>query len=122
MQTLSVQAAFGAAAPPRRQAAAARRSSVAVRADVGFCRDKISEPKDMKGLIEGTSTIVFLGANGEEIPVECPKVRERRTRRSCHPLAKGGAGCRPRYVANRSAYRRAHPSSPVPPRGRASTS
>lgn len=73
MQTLSVQAAFGAAAPPRRQAAAARRSSVAVRADVGFCRDKISEPKDMKGLIEGTSTIVFLGANGEEIPVECPK-------------------------------------------------
>ncbi|KAL4420239.1 hypothetical protein ABPG77_011063 [Micractinium sp. CCAP 211/92] len=74
MQALSVQAAFGAAAAPRqRQAAAARRSRLVVRADVGFCRDKISEPKDMKGLIEGTSTIVFLGANGEEIPVECPK-------------------------------------------------
>ncbi|KAL4451918.1 hypothetical protein ABPG75_007580 [Micractinium tetrahymenae] len=76
MQTLSMQAAFGAAAAPRRQQrqqAAARRGGLVVRADVGFCRDKISEPKDMRGKIEGTSTIVFLGANGEEIPVECPK-------------------------------------------------
>lgn len=81
MQTLSAQAAFGAAAASRRQqrrqGAAARRGGLVVRADVGFCRDKISEPKDMKGLIDGTSTIVFLGANGEEIPVECPKVGPR---------------------------------------------
>ncbi len=45
-----------------------------VRADVGFCRDKISDRKDLSDQIEGTSKVVFLGANGAEVEVECPKV------------------------------------------------
>jgi hypothetical protein len=80
MQTLSTRlltAAHAAASSgtPRRQRQQ-RRSTLAVRAstDVGFCRDKISERKDMLGEIEGTSTVVFLGVDGAEVPVEVPKV------------------------------------------------
>lgn len=82
MQALSsprVAFTSAAAARPaqRRQAAAAarqqRRGAVVVRADVGFCRDMISERRDLTDQIEGTSTIIFLGADGAEVSVECPK-------------------------------------------------
>jgi hypothetical protein len=84
--------ATAAAQRPRRQQQ--RGGGVVVRADLGSCRDKISERRDMSGEIEGTSTVIFLGADGNEVPVECPKVgcgwrrlRERaqqwRSRHSC---------------------------------------
>jgi len=44
------------------------------RADDGFCRDKINAPLDKPAVaIEGQSTISFLGAKGQEIPVTCDK-------------------------------------------------
>lgn len=54
-----------------------RQRGSAARASVGSCRDKISERRDMIGEIEGTSKIVFLGAEGTEVEVECPKVTPR---------------------------------------------
>lgn len=82
MQALSArQAAFSSPAAtagnrrPQRQRQRQRRQSLAVQAsaDVGFCRDKISERRDMLGEIEGTSTVIFLGVDGQEVAVECPK-------------------------------------------------
>jgi hypothetical protein len=38
-----------------------------------FCRDKVATvPKAVRA--EGTSTVSFLGAGGQEISIECPKV------------------------------------------------
>ncbi|PRW57228.1 chloroplast precursor [Chlorella sorokiniana] len=74
MQALAArQAAFCSSGSAGRRPAARSRRAVTVRADVGFCRDKISQPQDLRGQIEGTSVVVFLGADGQEVPVECPK-------------------------------------------------
>lgn len=100
MQALSLQqSAFTGAAAPRaaarrqqRQQQQRRGGSLVVRADVGFCRDKISDRRDMMDEIEGTSTVIFLGANGEEIPVECPKVRPQLRGASGQAARKGAMG------------------------------
>lgn len=79
MQALAArQAAFCSSGSVGRRPAARSRRAVAVRADVGFCRDKVSQPQDLRGQIEGTSIVVFLGVDGQQVPVECPKVRQGR--------------------------------------------
>lgn len=60
----------------RSQSTRQRASSLVVRADDGFCRDKINEPKARVGVIEGTSTVVFVGAGGEQIEVQAAKVSQ----------------------------------------------
>ena len=44
-----------------------------MRADDGFCRDKIGTPTGPASAAEGTATVVFLGAGGQAVEVECPK-------------------------------------------------
>lgn len=49
-----------------------RHRSVIVRADEGFCRDKVSSPAGSV-TVDGTSKITFLGAGGQSVTVECSK-------------------------------------------------
>ncbi len=96
MQALAArQAAFcsSSSSAGRRPAARSRRA-VTVRADVGFCRDKISERQDLTDQIEGTSVVVFLGADGAEVPVECPKVRWEGLGRMCGGGSNTEGGCK----------------------------
>jgi hypothetical protein len=75
---LAASPAAACSKPQRRQQQGQRRrrgDAQVARADVGFCRDKISDRKDLTGEIEGTAKVVFLGADGAEVEVECPKVR-----------------------------------------------
>lgn len=53
----------------------ARARNVQVRADDGFCRDKIAFPVEKAEGVEGESTLVFLGANGQKVEVQAQKVR-----------------------------------------------
>lgn len=48
---------------------------VHTRAEEGFCRDKIAFPANSVGEIEGESTLVFLGAEGQQVEVQGKKVR-----------------------------------------------
>lgn len=82
MQAISARpATFSAGAPPaaggrpQRRRQQQRGAGLVAHADVGFCRDKVSERTDKMDEIEGTATVVFLGVNGTEVEVECPKVR-----------------------------------------------
>lgn len=49
-------------------------SDIRVRAEDGFCRDKIAFPTTKVEGVEGESTLVFLGANGQEVEVQAAKV------------------------------------------------
>lgn len=51
-----------------------RERNIECRATDATCRDLVNEPKRNGEVMEGTSTVTFLGANGKEMPVECPKV------------------------------------------------
>lgn len=43
--------------------------------DVGFCRDKVAvDITESTGKVEGESTLVFLGAGGQQHEVQAPKV------------------------------------------------
>lgn len=64
--------ATAAAQRPRRRQRQ-RNGVVPALAALGSCKDKISERRDRSDEIEGTSTVVFLGADGNEVAVECPK-------------------------------------------------
>ncbi|KAI8105166.1 hypothetical protein M9435_000336 [Picochlorum sp. BPE23] len=48
-------------------------SDIRVRAEDGFCRDKIAFPTTKTEGIEGESTLVFLGAKGQEVEVQAAK-------------------------------------------------
>lgn len=63
-----------------RTARRAGRSSVVVRAgELELARNIISLPKRPGEVqVEGESTVTFLGAGGQEVPVTCRKVRWRR--------------------------------------------
>jgi hypothetical protein len=52
-----------------------RHLSVMVRAADGFCRDKVSLNTGSAVAVEGTATLVFLGANGQQVEVQGAKVR-----------------------------------------------
>jgi hypothetical protein len=70
------QATFGQFSQLQRQRTKTKRHvSVVVRADDGFCRDKINLGTPAQVLVDGTATIVFLGAKGQAVEVQCPKVR-----------------------------------------------
>lgn len=75
MQALAARQAGFCSSSAGRRPAARGRAALTVRADVGFCRDKVSQPQDLRDQIEGTSIVVFLGVDGQQVPVECPKVR-----------------------------------------------
>lgn len=49
-------------------------SDIRVRAEDGFCRDKIAFPTTKAEGVEGESTLVFLGAKGQEVEVQAAKV------------------------------------------------
>lgn len=51
-----------------------RHSAVVVRADDAFCRDKVSLGGNSAVEVEGTSTVVFLGAGGQQVEIQAPKV------------------------------------------------
>lgn len=61
-----------ASAAPRRHAA--RRGAVRVQAADAFCKDMVNKPRESNAVVEGVSKVVFLGANGVEVEVECAKV------------------------------------------------
>ncbi len=44
-----------------------------VHAADAFCKDKVNTVKRVN--VEGTATVTFLGAGGQSVAVECPKVR-----------------------------------------------
>ena len=52
------------------------RGSLQVCAADAFCKDKVNTTKKVS--VEGSATVTFLGAGGQSISVECPKVRTRR--------------------------------------------
>ena len=57
---------------------------VRVRAEDGFCRDKIAFPVERGAVdIEGESTLVFLGAGGKSVEVTGRKVRWRNCPQAC---------------------------------------
>ncbi len=43
-------------------------------AQEAFCKDKVNTVKEVVK-VEGTATVSFLGAGGQEITIDCPKVR-----------------------------------------------
>ena len=47
-------------------------------AQEAFCKDKVNTVKEVVK-VEGTATVSFLGAGGQEIAIDCPKVG------ICHP-------------------------------------
>lgn len=50
-----------------------RSTTVVVRAEDGFCRDKVATPIERADGVEGESTLVFLGANGQMVEVQAQK-------------------------------------------------
>lgn len=72
MNTLSYSKATGVYGPVVRGGRLG--SDIRVRAEDGFCRDKIAFPTTKTEGIEGESTLVFLGAKGEEVEVQAAKV------------------------------------------------
>jgi hypothetical protein len=71
-----------AAAPLRRSAAsarapraAARRAAVVVAAAADdLCKDKVSSPKDLRGVSSTRCVVNFAGADGKVLAVEMPEV------------------------------------------------
>ena len=49
------------------------RGSLQVCAADAFCKDKVNITKKVS--VEGSATVTFLGAGGQSVSVECPKVR-----------------------------------------------
>jgi hypothetical protein len=43
-------------------------------AQEAFCKDKVNTVKEVVN-VEGTARVSFLGAGGQEITIDCPKVR-----------------------------------------------
>jgi hypothetical protein len=62
-----------AAVRQRGGASAQGRTAVRVHAADAFCKDKVNTVKRVN--VEGTATVTFLGAGGQSVAVECPKVR-----------------------------------------------
>lgn len=47
--------------------------SIITHAEDGFCRDKVATPVEKAEGVEGESTLVFLGANGQQVEVQAQK-------------------------------------------------
>jgi 2Fe-2S type ferredoxin len=51
----------------------ARSRTVVVHAEDGFCRDKVATPIERADGVEGESTLVFLGAKGQQVEVQAQR-------------------------------------------------